>query len=120
MNGQVWLQIAGFFVVAVPVLMILTHLISYLVQGFMAPGTEASKTPAYTDFRQIRKDLLAGVSIEEILDRCNGRFPGEGCQNTNTQVTTPLGKDVETGAQRARKRLEEIRAEMFRSAINKF
>jgi hypothetical protein len=105
MTGQAWLQVAGFFAVAIPALMLLTHLVGYLAKGFTAPATEALKTPIYTDFGQIRKDLLAGVPIEEILDRCNGHIPEKGFIQQGKVALTP---------KTPRERLEEIRAEMLK------
>jgi len=114
MSGQVWLQIAGFFAVAVPALMILTHLIDHLGQGFTAPATEIPKTRTYTDFAQIRKELLAGVSIEEILERCNGSLPEETQGVTN--IDDPTADPTVAGrysVPQIRARLEEVRRRMY-------
>lgn len=74
MTPQDWKNLALFLIVAVPGLMILTHLVAWIagrIKGRPAPAPDPAPKAGYDSVEEFRKDAEE-LSVGDLLDRCAG------------------------------------------------
>lgn len=101
MTPQDWKNLALFLIVAVPGLMIITHLIAWIVKCMRAaPAPEPPVKTGYGSLEEFRKDAEE-LSVGDLLDRCAGLGAPRNAafeeRKKKAKEAEPATADVKTG-----------------------